>query len=88
VRLQWDPDYTPNDRRVGRRAIQLGLQGETAATYAQGGWIVHIEDITAFVHEQHARKGLSAYESLHLPRERIYSVSNPSLAQKLQLSET
>jgi hypothetical protein len=86
--LQWDPDYTPDDRRVGRRAIQLGLQGETAANYAQGGWIVHIENITGFVTEQRARKHLSAHESLHLPRERIYLVSNPQVAHKLQLSET
>ena len=28
VRLQWDPDHTPEYTKCARRAIQLGLKGQ------------------------------------------------------------
>lgn len=72
VRLQWDPDYDPGDNRLKRRAIQIGLGGKAGRHYAQGGWILDIEDITDFVHAQreHAE---SPYDQLIVPRERVLS---------------
>jgi hypothetical protein len=70
VRLQWDPDHNPAGGKVERRAIQLGLRGEAIERYAHD-WILHIEDISAFVAEQrpHAKP---PYTHLITPREEIY----------------
>lgn len=82
VRLQWDPDYSPSDERLERRAIQIGLRGKSIAHYAQGGWIEHIEDITDFVQEQ-KRHAQPPYADLLLPRERVYKVYDPSTAVRI-----
>lgn len=70
VRLQWDPDHSPSGDNVERRAIQLGLRDDTLQRYSRE-WILNIEDITPFVHEQYqnARGDLS---SLMTPREGVY----------------
>lgn len=70
VRVQWDPDHNPAGGKVERRAIQLGLRGEAIRRYASE-WILHIEDISAFVAEQrlHAKP---PYTHLITPREEIY----------------
>lgn len=82
VRVQWDPDYSPADERQERRALQLGLGGKAAAHYAHGGWIVHIEDITAFVHEQR-QNAKTPYRNLMTPRERVYRLEDESIVQRL-----
>jgi len=51
IRLQWDPDYDPRGMKLKRRALQLGLSGETLRAYAHD-WIVEIQDITDYAHEQ------------------------------------
>src|SRR4051812_9621899 len=51
VRLQWDPDHNPDGGKAERRAIQLGMRGDTLARYSRE-WIVRIEDISDFVEEQ------------------------------------
>jgi hypothetical protein len=73
VRLQWDPDHGPSGHPVERRAIQLGLRGAVLAKYARE-WIRRIEDITPFVHEQHAAYRAGGKEALVTPIERIYPV--------------
>jgi hypothetical protein len=86
VRLQWDPDYDPSDRPVKRRAVQLGLRGKVLAQYAQGGWIVHIEDITEFVHTQYKHAKSGNHAQLIMPYEAIYPIADAELIGKLQLS--
>ena len=71
VRLQWDPDHDPYSNSCQRRAIQLGLRGDTLARYAHE-WIVNIEDITPFVHEQHQHVLAHDEASLIIPQERVY----------------
>lgn len=70
VRLQWDPDHDPFGQPVPRRAMQLGLRGATLAEYGTTA-IVGIEDITAFVHEQHGNVAGDC-RALVTPRERVY----------------
>jgi len=70
VRLQWDPDHDPFGRPVARRAVQLGLRGAALAEYG-GDAIVGIEDVTAFVREQHAHVAGDC-GALVMPRERVY----------------
>jgi Domain of unknown function (DUF4291) len=83
VRLQWDPDHSPRGGRLARRAIQLGLRGDTLATYAKD-WIISIEDISGFVYEQH--QNLADFSQLIVPSETIYPVPNAKVAMQLQLS--
>jgi hypothetical protein len=67
VRVQWDPDHGPSGEKLERRAIQLGLRGAALERYCDE-WIVGIEDITAFVREQHGQPK----DLLITPRERVY----------------
>lgn len=85
VRLQWDPDHDPLGRSVRRRAIQLGLRGQTLAKYARE-WIVSIEDITEFVHEQHQYVQSTELERLVTPREMVYPVNNLNLQNRLGIT--
>ena len=68
VRLQWDPDHHPSGSPHERRAVQLGLRGETLAKYAHE-WILSIEDVTPFVVEQRERRG---GPDLVTPAEDVY----------------
>lgn len=71
VRVQWDPDHDPAGRPVARRAVQLGLRGDTLARYARE-WVRRIEDITPMVREQHARMQTGGWDALHTPAEQVY----------------
>ncbi|HEX2619526.1 MAG TPA: DUF4291 domain-containing protein [Phototrophicaceae bacterium] len=83
VRLQWDPVYTPQDGPLECRAIQLGLRGETLQKFAQDGWIVRIEDITPFVHQQATTV---RDPECQVPREQLYPVVDPEIARRLQIT--
>lgn len=49
VRYQWDPDRDLRGVRLERRAIQLGIRGETVHRYVDE-WIIGIEDVTELAH--------------------------------------
>ncbi len=70
VRLQWDPDHDPSGAKCERRAVQLGLRGETLRRYAREE-IVEIEDISAFVTTQR-ENARGDFARLVTPRERNY----------------
>ena len=74
VRSQWDPDHNPYGNPIERRAIQLGLRGDTVRKYARE-WIIEIEDISDFVSEQRNFLTRSKISSLLTPRETIYPTS-------------
>ncbi|MEO1171260.1 MAG: DUF4291 domain-containing protein [Myxococcota bacterium] len=85
VRLQWDPDHSPTGQRVARRAIQLGLRGETQRRLGKGGdAILRIEDISDFVATQRTRLN-TAPQDLQTPRERAYPVSE-AIASRIGLN--
>lgn len=86
VRLQWDPDHDPSGAKVERRAIQLGMRGETLTQYAHE-WIVRLEDVSAFVAEQREHAQASDWAKLRTPREGIYSAEDAAVAAHLQLDE-
>lgn len=85
VRLQWDPDHDPSGTKVERRAIQLGLSGDTLEKYARE-WIVEIQDISDFVSSQRENISSGGYGELMTPREEVYPVADAELAKRLQLS--
>src|SRR5207249_2657795 len=82
VRLQWDPDHDPSGAKVERRAIQLGLRGDVLARYARE-WIVRIEDVSAFVAKQRPHARPATYDRLVAPREVVYPVQDPAVAQRI-----
>jgi len=84
VRLQWDPDHGPNGEELTRRAIQLGLRGSVAANYARD-WILDIKDVSDLVAEQRQHVESGALDRLWTPRERVYPVSDQTVAKRLQL---
>lgn len=85
VRLQWDPDHTPDGGKVARRAIQLGLRGEELKAYGRD-WIVNIEDISSFVREQYKAVMNGNLAELMTPKERVYPVTDSSVAGRLGIS--
>ncbi len=85
VRLQFDPDHDPFGAPVERRAIQLGLRGGVLARYTRE-WIVGIEDISTFVHEQHEHVVAKDLAELVTPREEVYPVEE-AVRERLGLSE-
>ncbi|XP_041453013.1 uncharacterized protein LOC121406070 [Lytechinus variegatus] len=87
VRLQWDPDHQPNGDKTARRAIQIGLKGETLRKYGTE-WIVNIRDVTDFVKEQSKNTEQKRLNLLVVARERVYPVSNPTTAQLIGLGDS
>ena len=83
VRLQWDPDHHPSGAKLERRAIQLGMRGETLERYSHE-WILAIEDVSEFVREQYEAVRAGDYERLVTPREMVYP--QPPNTEHLQLS--
>jgi hypothetical protein len=52
VRVQWDPDRDLSLRKLERRAIQLGLSGQTVQQYVDE-WILGLEDVTPLARAVH-----------------------------------
>lgn len=83
VRFQWDPDYRPNGRRAGRRALQLGLQGTALEAYGLRE-IREVIDMSEFVAKQ--REGMGPrYDpaKLRMPVERVYLPEDEGVRRKL-----
>lgn len=70
VRLQWDPDHDPLGEPLARRAVQLGLRGQTLRRYGEQE-ILSIEDVTPFVTAQRAKLD-GELEALLTPAESVY----------------
>lgn len=78
VRLQWDPDHDPAGKPVERRAVQLGLRGDTLRRYGTEA-IVSIEDLTPFVKTQHGHAA-GDFTKLQVPEEQIYRPADEAAA--------
>ena len=55
IRCQWDPERDIDGNPLQIRSIQLGLRREAVKSYVNE-WIVHIEDITAYVKDLYNKK--------------------------------
>lgn len=72
VRHQWDPERHINGAKLPRRAMQIGLRGETVRAYVDE-WIIRLEDVTALAHAiQQAVAGKQPLPAV--PDERLYRV--------------
>ena len=73
VRCQWDPDRDIYGNPIGRRAIQLGIKGETMRKYIND-WIVNITDITDKVIEMRNNIQNGTFSEVMLPEEKKYII--------------
>jgi hypothetical protein len=85
VRLQWDPDHHPSGAKLERRAIQLGLRGETLRAFGTRE-IVEVIDLSEFVAEERDRLASGGFAALVTPRERVYRPADPAVTARLGLA--
>jgi hypothetical protein len=83
VRLQWDPDHDPSGAKQERRAVQLGLRGETLRAFATTQ-MREVIDMTPFVHEQ---AHFVNSEHLLTPVERTYRPKSAAARRQVALSD-
>lgn len=86
VRLQWDPDHNPYGEKEQRRAVQLGLRGDTLNLFLQK-WILQIEDITNFVKAQHEHVLAGKLDELEMPEEKVYTVKDKTIVEIIGLDK-
>ena len=84
VLFQWDGDFTPNDMKLKRRVIQLGLRGEVLRQLA-GEWPIQIEDLREIIEEQ---LEYVEEELLLTPAERVYPVPDQEIVRRLGLTKS
>jgi hypothetical protein len=75
VRLQWDPDHDPSGWNQERKAIQLGLRGETLKRF-NDEWIRRVDDVTDFVAGQRSSVDANKFEELMMPMEQVLEVED------------
>jgi len=85
VRLQWDPDHSPDGAKETRRAIQLGIRGDLAIKYSRE-WILQIVDISDFVFEQREHSSRGNWARLQTPKEKPYPVQDETVRRTLGLT--
>ena len=85
VRMQWDPDHAPSGGKLERRAIQLGLRGDTLRQYALE-WTTRITDITPMVHAQRPHQQAGAHAQLMTPAEKVYVPADPEVCRRIRLT--
>jgi hypothetical protein len=82
VRLQWDPDHDPHGNKIVRRALQLGLKGETLEKFGKHD-IKLVEDVTGFVHQQKQFVRNNQPDKLLVPEERVYVPAGSALCRRI-----
>jgi hypothetical protein len=85
VRLQWDPDYDPKGGKEERRAIQLGLRGNTLEAFGKHE-LLEVIDLSDFVAEQRQHLAEVGVEGLSMPRERVYRPEDEATSRWIDLS--
>lgn len=81
VRLQWDPDHSPSGAALERRAIQLGLRGDTLRRMAAGDELLEVIDISEFVASQRGHAQDDNRELL-TPTESVFPTSPEPVTQQ------
>jgi hypothetical protein len=86
VRYQWDPDRTLHMALMERRAIQLGLSGETVRQYVNE-WILSLEEVTELARTIGERVADKCLQLPPVPEEKEYPVDD-TLQQILMMTES
>lgn len=85
VRLQWDPDHRPDGSKEERRAIQIGMRGDTLEAYGRRE-ILEILDMSDFVASQREHARIECYDQIAIPVERVYWPAHNEIASRIGLS--
>lgn len=70
-------------RHLYRKAIQLGVKLKSVPSFGDASDFICIIDVTEFVQSQWAAVKAKNWESLVTPQERVYTVSDPQIAQHI-----
>jgi hypothetical protein len=81
-RLQWDPDHTPQGEKQERKAIQLGMKGSLLKNFCTE-WIMKIDDITPFVHNQYQKLKENELDDLEIPFEEVITLNEEAINKRL-----
>lgn len=73
VRIQWDPDHDPYGDKQKRKAIQIGIKGETLREFGQK-MIYEVFDITSYVKKQRIYVNHGRLDLLEIPNEQIIEI--------------
>jgi hypothetical protein len=84
VRLQWDPDHGPKGEPLERRAIQLGLRGETLRAFGTRE-LLEVIDLTDFVAGERERLSREGVGQLRAPIECVFRPQDEAVARRLGL---
>jgi hypothetical protein len=84
VRLQWDPDHDPAGGKLARRAVQLGLRGETLRDFATKE-LQQVIDMTPLIVQQRAHSEQKSWALLQTPVEDVYQPDDSSIASTIGL---
>ncbi|MEL6987814.1 MAG: DUF4291 domain-containing protein [Bacteroidota bacterium] len=86
VRIQWDPHHRPDESKLERKAIQIGIKGSLQKEF--GTKQIHfIEDITDFVLEQKKYIDRKDYQYLKIPIETELEIMDRSIIEKLSIKK-
>jgi len=86
VRLQWDPDHDPEGQKQERKAIQLGMKGNTLKKFCTE-WIIGISDITDFVKEEYKKVLSNSIDELNVPIENILKIDDLEIEKRIGICE-
>jgi len=86
VRIQWDPHHKPDESKLDRKAIQIGIKGNLQKEFGTNQ-INYIEDITQFVKEQRKYIEKKDYQYLKVPIETKLTVDENSIIEKLSIRD-
>ncbi len=86
VRLQWYPDHLPTGDKCERRAVQLGLRGETLEAFGKRE-AVEITDVSGFVAEQIVNISSWKAGALVTPTEQVYRPEQVQAGVNIGLDE-
>jgi hypothetical protein len=77
VRVQWDPERTPDLESLPWRTVQVGLTGEAVDAYVDK-WITKIDDLTPLVREvmEAVKQGSLERARLLVPSDEAYPLSD------------
>lgn len=84
VVIQWDPDHDPFGRKIDRRAIQIGLRGDTLEKFGKH-YVKRISDITSFIKEQQFILRTKGEDDLMIPIETIFKIDDELLRKQIGL---
>jgi Domain of unknown function (DUF4291) len=84
VRLQWDPDHDPGGAVQARRAVQLGLRGDSLRRFGTSE-LLEVIDMSPLIERQRENSKSHRHAQLQTPTERVYVPESLAAAANIHL---